>query len=203
METKKLKTGLIGNPLGHSWSPEIHALLGDYEYHLMPMEESAVAPFLAAREFDAVNVTIPYKKTVMPHLDTISDEARRIGSVNTVVKDGDGLLHGYNTDYAGFSCLLDRGGVGLKGKKIVILGSGGASVTARTVAGDRGARQIVIVSRSGEDNYANLERHRDADVLINTTPVGMFPAGVDVLCDGQPIRGSLARLFSSSASVGM
>ena len=175
MNTAKLKTGLIGNPLGHSWSPQIHAMFGDYEYRLMPMEEEAVAPFLAERDFDAVNVTIPYKKTVMPHLDTISDEARRIGSVNTVVKDEAGLLHGYNTDYAGFCFMLDRKGIALKDKKVVILGSGGASVTARCVAHDRGASSVVVISRTGEDNYGNLERHRDADVLINTTPVGMFP----------------------------
>lgn len=175
MEKKKLKTGLIGNPLGHSWSPQIHAMLGDYAYTLMPMEEEAVAPFLAARDFDAINVTIPYKKTVMPYLDTVSDEARRIGSVNTVVKDENGLLHGYNTDYAGFCFMLDRKGIVLKDKKVVILGSGGASVTARCVANDRGASSVVVISRTGEDNYGNLERHRDADVLINTTPVGMFP----------------------------
>ena len=175
MEKEKLKTGLIGNPLGHSWSPQIHAMLGDYAYTLMPMEEEAVAPFLAARDFDAINVTIPYKKTVMPYLDTVSDEARRIGSVNTVVKDENGLLHGYNTDYAGFCFMLDRKGIDLKGKKVVILGSGGASVTARCVANDRGASSVVVISRTGEDNYGNLERHRDADVLINTTPVGMFP----------------------------
>ncbi|MBE6725572.1 MAG: shikimate kinase [Ruminococcaceae bacterium] len=175
MKSGQLKTGLIGNPLGHSWSPRIHAELGDYEYTLMPMEEEAVAPFLEKREFDAINVTIPYKKTVMPYLDTISDEARRIGSVNTVVKDGEGLLHGYNTDYAGFSYMLDRKGIRLDGRKVVILGSGGASVTAQCVARDRGARQVVVISRSGEDNYSNLERHRDADVLVNTTPVGMFP----------------------------
>ena len=175
MNTKKLRTGLIGNPLGHSWSPEIHALLGDYEYRLMPMEEEAVGPFLASGDFDALNVTIPYKKTVMPFLDSISDEARRIGSVNTVVRDGSGRLHGYNTDYAGFSYMLDRAGIALGGRKVVILGSGGASVTARCVAGDRGAAEIVVISRSGEDNYTNLDRHRDADVLINTTPVGMFP----------------------------
>ena len=175
MKTEQLKTGLIGNPLGHSYSPRIHAELGGYEYRLMPMEEDAVAPFLKKREFDAVNVTIPYKKTVMPCLDTISDEARRIGSVNTIVKDGDGLLHGYNTDYYGFSYMLDRMGILLDGKKVVILGSGGASVTAQCVAKDRGARQVVVISRSGEDNYTNLGRHRDADVLVNTTPVGMFP----------------------------
>ena len=171
----KKKTGLIGNPLGHSYSPEIHALLGDYRYDLFPMEEDEVGPFLKRGDFDALNVTIPYKKTVLPFLDRISEEARRIGSVNTIVKQADGALWGYNTDYNGFSRMLARRGIGLSGKKVVILGSGGASVTVRAVAGDSGAREIAVISRSGEDNYANLEKHADAEILVNTTPVGMYP----------------------------
>lgn len=174
MATKK-KTGLIGNPLGHSYSPEIHALLGDYRYDLFPMEEDEVGPFLKRGDFDALNVTIPYKKTVLPFLDRISEEARRIGSVNTIVKQADGALWGYNTDYDGFSRMLARRGISLSGKKVVILGSGGASVTVRAVAGDMGAREITVISRSGEDNYANLEKHADAEILVNTTPVGMYP----------------------------
>ncbi|MCR4905212.1 MAG: shikimate kinase [Clostridiales bacterium] len=170
----KLRCGLIGNPLGHSWSPEIHAILDDYSYTLWPMEEDAVAPFLKARDFDAINVTIPYKKTVMPHLDRISDEARRIGSVNTVVKEADGTLSGYNTDYFGLSYMLARRGFELRGKKVVILGSGGASVTAQTVAADRGAAQIAVVTHR-ENTPETLRGHGDAEILINTTPVGMFP----------------------------
>ncbi|MBQ3638287.1 MAG: shikimate dehydrogenase, partial [Clostridia bacterium] len=174
MATKK-KTGLIGNPLGHSYSPEIHSLLGDYRYDLFPMEEDEVGPFLKRGDFDALNVTIPYKKTVLPFLDRISEEALRIGSVNTIVKQADGALWGYNTDYDGFSRMLARRGISLSGKKVVILGSGGASVTVRAVAGDMGAREIAVISRSGEDNYANLEKHADAEILVNTTPVGMYP----------------------------
>lgn len=170
----KLRCGLIGNPLGHSWSPEIHAILGDYDYSLWPMEEDAVAPFLKARDFDAINVTIPYKKTVMPHLDRISDEARRIGSVNTIVREADGSLSGYNTDYFGLSAMLDRRGFELRGKKVVILGSGGASVTAQTVAADRGAREIFVVTHR-ENTPETLTKHRDCEILLNTTPVGMFP----------------------------
>ncbi len=170
----KLRCGLIGNPLGHSWSPEIHACFGDYGYTLWPMEEDAVAPFLRARDFDAINVTIPYKKTVMPHLDRISDEARRIGSVNTIVKEADGTLTGYNTDYFGLSYMLDRRGFSLAGKKVVILGAGGASVTAQAVAADRSARQIAVVTHR-ENTPETLARHGDAEILINTTPVGMFP----------------------------
>lgn len=170
----RLRCGLIGNPLGHSWSPEIHALLGNYDYSLWPMEEDEVGPFLIARDFDAVNVTIPYKKTVMPALDRISDEARRIGSVNTIVKEPDGTLSGYNTDYFGLSMMLDRRGFSLSGKKVVILGSGGASVTAQTVAADRGAGEIAVITHR-ENTPETLARHGDAEILINTTPVGMFP----------------------------
>ncbi|MBQ4193821.1 MAG: hypothetical protein II650_06150 [Clostridia bacterium] len=170
----KLRCGLIGNPLGHSWSPEIHAILGDYDYSLWPMEEDAVAPFLKARDFDAINVTIPYKKTVMPHLDRISDEARRIGSVNTIVREADRSLSGYNTDYFGLSAMLDRRGFELRDKKVVILGSGGASVTAQTVAADRGALEIFVVTHR-ENTPETLAKHEDCEILINTTPVGMFP----------------------------
>ena len=168
------KCGLIGNPLGHSYSPQIHAHFADYEYKLMPMEEEEVAPFLARREFDAINVTIPYKKTVMPYLDTIADEALRIGSVNNIVKDAEGKLHGYNTDYFGFSYMLDRKGIEIKGKKVIVFGSGGASVTAQTVAADRGASSIVVIDV--DDNRPEvLALHGDAEVLINATPVGMYP----------------------------
>ncbi len=193
VKNKHLKCGLIGNPLGHSYSPRIHAQLveylpKDYDYSLFPMEEAEVGEFLRRRDFDGINVTIPYKKTVMPFLDEISPEAQRIGSVNTIIRTDDGKIHGFNTDYYGFSYMLDKGGISLDGKKVMILGSGGASMTARTVAADRGAREIVIVSRKGEDNYGNLERHYDADVIINTTPVGMYPKnGVSPL-DGTPLE---------------
>ncbi|MBR4205413.1 MAG: shikimate kinase [Clostridia bacterium] len=171
---KELRCGLIGNPLGHSYSPEIHALLADYEYRLFPLEEEEVAPFLAARAFDAINVTIPYKKTVMPYLDEISPEARRIGSVNTIVRDGDGRLLGYNTDYAGFSFMLRRRGIALSGKKVLILGSGGACATVKTVAEDAGAESVTVIGRR-DNNPQTLVLHAGAEVLINTTPVGMFP----------------------------
>lgn len=178
-EIKKLKCGLIGKTLGHSYSPEIHALLGDYEYRLYEMQEDEVGDFLKNADYHALNVTIPYKKTVMPFLDEISDEAQRIGSVNTITRTKNGGLRGDNTDYYGFSYMIDRAGIELSGKKVVILGSGGASMTARTVAADRGAREVVIVSRSGEINYSNIDSQSDCDVLINTTPVGMYPnAGV-------------------------
>lgn len=174
-DTKNLKCGLIGKPLGHSYSPQIHALLGDYRYDLTELDENEVGDFLKNGDFDAINVTIPYKKTVMPFLDEISPMARAVGSVNTIVRRGDGTLFGHNTDFFGFSYMLDKGKIDITGKKVLILGTGGASMTAQAVAAHRNAREIVLVSRSGENNYGNLDRHSDCDVIINTTPVGMYP----------------------------
>lgn len=165
--------GLLGGRLAHSYSPEIHAALGEYEYRLFERTEDEVPAFLASDEFTAINVTIPYKKTVMPYLAGISPEALKIGSVNTVTRAPDGL-YGDNTDYYGFSYMLDAAGISVSGKKCLILGSGGASATALAVVRDRGG-EAVVISRRGADNYDNLERHADADVIVNTTPVGMYP----------------------------
>lgn len=173
--TDKLKCGLIGKTLGHSYSPQIHAELGDYSYSLFEMGEDELAGFLRSDEFHGANVTIPYKIAVMPYLDEISPEASRIGSVNTIVHTPDGKLVGYNTDYYGFGYMLDAAGIDVEDKKVLVLGSGGASLTARTLLRDRGAREVVVISRSGENNYSNLDRHADADVIVNTTPVGMYP----------------------------
>ena len=171
----KIRAGLIGAKLGHSFSPRIHAALADYPYELIELEESQVGAFLKNGGYDALNVTIPYKKTVMPFLDEITPTAQRIGAVNTVVRRPDGTLLGHNTDYDGFADLVRALGVSLEGKKVLVLGSGGASRTAVTVAADMGARAVVVISRSGEDNYDNLERHADAEIIINATPVGMYP----------------------------
>ena len=171
----KIRAGLIGGKLGHSFSPRIHAALADYPYDLIELEEQEVGAFLQKGDFDALNVTIPYKKTVMPYLAEISPEATRIGAVNTILRRPDGSLIGHNTDYAGFSDTVRDCGVSLCGKKVVILGSGGASRTAITVATDMGARAVVVISRNGADNYENLHLHADAEVLINATPVGMYP----------------------------
>ncbi|MBE6690891.1 MAG: shikimate kinase [Ruminococcaceae bacterium] len=170
-----IRAGLIGAKLGHSFSPRIHAALADYPYELFELEEQEVGSFLQKGDFDALNVTIPYKKTVMPFLQEISPEARRIGAVNTILRRPDGSLVGHNTDYAGFSDLVQDCGVPLQGKKVLVLGSGGASRTAVTVATDMGARAVAVISRNGEDNYNNLERHADAEIIINATPVGMYP----------------------------
>ncbi len=171
----KLKCGLIGEKLGHSFSPQIHRKLADYDYDLFEMKEEDVAPFLAKGDFHAINVTIPYKKTVMPHLAEISDEAKRIGAVNTITKLPSGGLRGDNTDYYGFAYTVQKSGIEIKGKKVLVLGSGGASMTARTVAADLGASEVVIISRGGENHYGNLHLHADCGIIINTTPVGMYP----------------------------
>jgi len=171
----KIRAGLIGAKLGHSFSPQIHAALADYPYDLIELEENEVGTLLKSGKYDALNVTIPYKKTVIPYLDEITREAARIGAVNTVVRREDGALVGHNTDYAGFSDLVRSLGVTLTGKKVVVLGSGGASRTAVTVAEDSGAREVIVVSRTGENNYENIDRHADAEILINATPVGMYP----------------------------
>ena len=171
-----LRCGLIGEKLSHSFSPQIHSHLCDYSYKLFEMSESEVGKFIRGGDFDAVNVTIPYKKTVMPYLDEISPEALRIGSVNTVTHLPDGRLRGDNTDYFGFSYMLKKAKIEVKGKKVLILGTGGASLTANTVCEDMGAESITFVSRNGDINYENIyEKCADAEVIINCTPVGMYP----------------------------
>lgn len=169
-----MEYGLLGERLGHSFSPQIHRDLAGYDYQLLPTPPEAVEDLFARRAFQGLNVTIPYKRMVMPLCDEIDPRAAAIGAVNTVVNQN-GRLTGYNTDIDGFLYMARRAGVDMTGKKVVILGSGGTSRTARAAAGELGAREIVTVSRHGEDNYQNLSRHADAQVLVNTTPVGMYP----------------------------
>lgn len=174
--------GLLGRRLGHSWSVPIHQALGCEGYRLFELEPEALGDFLRREDTGGLNVTIPYKRDVMKFCDAIDPAAEAIGSVNTLVRR-EGKLAGYNTDIDGFLYMLRRAGISLKGKKVVILGGGGASLTARAAAGMEGARAIVVVSRSGPDNYETLpERHGDAEVLVNTTPVGMWPH-----MDGAPV----------------
>lgn len=167
--------GLLGEKLGHSFSPKIHALLGDTPYDLYEKRPHELEEFLLHGDLAGMNVTIPYKKTVMPYCAALTDIARRIGSVNTLVRRADGTLLGDNTDYYGFDCLLQRAGIDPKGKKALVLGSGGASLTVQMVLRDREAGQVIVISRSGADNYDNLHRHADAELIVNTTPVGMYP----------------------------
>ncbi len=168
-----MKCGLLGRKLGHSYSPQIHAHLGDYSYSLFEKEPEELENFLRCGDFDGLNVTIPYKKEIIPYLDGLSPVAQRLGAVNTVVRQ-DGMLIGHNTDYFGFETLVKDSGLRVSGKKVLVLGSGGASNTAVAVLRELGA-DVVIISRSGRDNYTNLDRHRDAAVIVNTTPVGMYP----------------------------
>ena len=167
--------GLLGRRLGHSWSVPIHQDLGCGDYRLLELEPEALEGFLRREDVGGLNVTIPYKRDVMKFCDAIDPAARSIGSVNTLVRR-EGKLWGYNTDIDGFLYMLRRAGISLAGKKTVILGSGGASLTAQAAARREGARGIVVISRSGPDSYETLpDRHGDAEALINTTPLGMWP----------------------------
>ena len=172
------RCGLLGRKLSHSFSPAIHAELGKYPYELIELEPEELPAFLARGEFHGLNVTIPYKKAVVPSLDELSPRARILGSVNTILKRPDGTLWGGNTDWDGFAYLLDSAvkaqSLSLAGKKALVLGSGGASVTVQAVLKEAGAC-VTVISRSGPDNYTNLDRHADAYLLVNTTPVGMAP----------------------------
>lgn len=169
--------GLIGYPLGHSFSPQIHRRLGSWPYELHPLQPEELGPFLQAGEFSGLNVTLPYKTAVIPYCGELSPIARRIGSVNTILRRPDGTLYGHNTDYDGLRGLLEQAGLAQEftDRKVLVLGSGGASLTARTVAQDLGAGEVVVISRSGPDHYGNLDRHADARFILNTTPVGMYP----------------------------
>ena len=162
--------GLLGERLGHSYSPVIHSLLGQYEYRLFERSPDELERFLKEGDFSGINVTIPYKKAVIPYLSEISDAAQKIGAVNTIVRTPNGL-RGDNTDYYGFSYMLRQSGIHVSGKKCLVLGSGGASATAVAVLTDLGARPVVI-SRGGENNYGNLDRHADADLIVNISSVG-------------------------------
>ena len=169
-----MECGLLGRRLGHSYSPRIHRLLGDYSYSLFEKEPEELADFLEKGNFSGLNVTIPYKKAVIPYCAALSPEAARLGAVNTLVRRADGSLMGHNTDYFGFLSLVRHAGFSPAGKKALVLGSGGASATAQAVLRDLGGESVVI-SRRGENHYGNLERHRDARLVVNCTPVGMFP----------------------------
>lgn len=172
-----MEYGLIGEHLGHSFSKVIHNMLGDYSYELKELRPEEVPGFISSKCFRAINVTIPYKETVIPFLDVIDEPARLIGAVNTIV-NRDGKLYGYNTDFYGMKMLFEKNGIELTGKTVAILGSGGTSKTARAVAAASGAVKIYQVSRRANGNmisYEQLEAIRDRiEVIVNTTPVGMY-----------------------------
>lgn len=179
---KYMKYGCIGEHLKHSFSKEIHNALADYDYEIREVERGALDAFAEAKDFLAINVTIPYKELIMPHLYYIDEHAAAIGAVNTVVNRG-GKLYGYNTDFYGMSMLFSHAGIKVCGKKVAILGTGGTSKTAREVAKALLAREILTVSRrrgEGAVSYEDLYNlHSDTEIIINTTPVGMFPNILD------------------------
>ncbi len=166
--------GLLGEKLGHSYSPQIHQHLGDYSYFLYEKSPDKLDAFLTGGEFDGLNVTIPYKKAVLSYCSELSPQAKALGAVNTIVRRDDGSLIGHNTDYFGFYSMATRFGTDYAGKKVLVLGSGGASNTVCAVMKELGA-QVVVVSRRGENNYQNLSDHPDCAVIVNATPVGMYP----------------------------
>ena len=177
--------GLLGKTLSYSYSPRIHRYLGDYPYVLFEKSPDELAEFLQAGTFDGLNVTTPYKKAVIPYCSELSPIAQRLGAVNTIVRKSDGRLIGHNTDYFGFAAMVKRSGIQVDGKKALVLGSGGASNTAVAVLEKLGAT-VVVISRSGENNYDNLWLHQDAALIVNATPVGMYPNVEDspIVLDG-------------------
>lgn len=169
-----MKCGLLGGKLTHSYSPQIHGYLGSYSYELFEKMPEELEDFLKNGDFAGLNVTIPFKKSVIPYCAELSARAKELGAVNTIVRRADGTLIGHNTDYFGFERMLQASGLDVSGKKALVLGSGGASNTAVSVLKEQGA-DVVVVSRSGENNYENLHLHSDAAVIVNATPVGMYP----------------------------
>ena len=173
-----MQYGCIGEHLGHSFSAEIHALLADYKYEICEVAKESLDAFMTARDFCGINVTIPYKEAVIPHLYYVDESAKAIGAVNTIVNRC-GKLYGYNTDVYGMTALINRIGIDMLGKKVAILGTGGTAKTARAVSKMLGAGEIICVSRRAGDStvtYDGLyENHTDVEVIINTTPCGMYP----------------------------
>ena len=186
-----MRYGVIGEKLGHSFSKEIHKHLADYEYEICEIPRDDLKDFFEKRDFCAINVTIPYKKDVIPYLDVISDVARELDSVNTIVNK-EGKLYGYNTDYYGLKMLIERTGADLCGKKVLVLGTGGTARTARLVAKDLGASEIHLVSRQAKEgtiDYSEAQTHHsDAEIIINATPCGMYPGNYacPIKLDGFP-----------------
>jgi len=170
-----LQCGLLGERLTHSYSPLIHQELGDYQYDLFEVEVTQLENFIKTTPFHGLNVTIPYKQAAIAYCDALSPVAKAIGSINTILRQADGRLYGDNTDAAGFLTLLTVSKMQVKNQKVLILGSGGSSLTLKQVLKAQGAKEIVVISRSGKNNYHNLACHHDSQLIINTTPVGMYP----------------------------
>ncbi len=184
-----MEYGLIGEKLGHSYSKMIHEKLADYNYEITPLSKDEFTLFMEKRKFKAINVTIPYKKDVIPYLDEMDDNARQIGAVNTVVHK-DGKLIGHNTDFSGFLYMVEHNGVKVEDKKVIVLGNGGAAQAIIAVLNYLKAKDIIIVKRTGGDGFISYEEcqnyHSDAQLIVNTSPVGMYPK-----TDASPIDLSL------------
>ena len=168
-----MKCGLLGRKLGHSYSPQIHSFLGNYSYQLYEKEPEEIGDFLKNGDFSAINVTIPYKKDVLQHCTRLTECAKRMGAVNTIVRQPDGSLLGHNTDYFGFRFMVERSGLNPTGKKVVVIGSGGASNTAIIALKGMGAEVVILSHRENTPQMQAL--HSDAKIIVNATPVGMYP----------------------------
>ena len=179
--------GLLGQKLGHSYSPAIHGLFGSVPYGLFEVQPEDLGEFLQSGQWDGLNVTIPYKKAAVNFCQELTPLAQRLGSVNTLTRRPDGTICGDNTDYHGFLEMVRRINITCTGKKALVLGSGGASVTVQTVLRELGA-EVIVISRSGQDNYENLTRHADAAILVNATPVGIVDQIQDCFQMGESIR---------------
>lgn len=179
--------GILGENLPHTLSPFIHREIWNCQYRKWELEQSQAEEFFTVKQFDGINVTIPYKKLAYEKCDVLSETAKRVGCVNTVVNK-QGKLFGYNTDYFGFYTLARSIDVDFYKKKVVILGSGGTYLTAKAVCEDNGAKEIICISRNGENNYSNISEHYDADIVINTTPVGMYPKNDSTIIDLSPFK---------------
>lgn len=190
VNTRDIRSGLLGEKLSHSKSPELHARLGDYDYQLYEIAGDKIDSYMENYQLDCSNITIPYKQTLVKYCDDLSQRAQSIGAVNTIVRLGDGRLYGDNTDYYGFSKMVEALDLEVKGKYILILGSGGASLTVKAYMEDMGAGTIVTVSRRGQDNYDNLDRHYEmAHIIVNTTPLGMYPHLDEIPLDLEGFKG--------------
>lgn len=170
--------GLIGEKLGHSYSKLIHEQLADYTYDLIPLSKEEFHPFMQAHDFAAINVTIPYKQDVIPYLDEISDSAKAIGAVNCIV-NRNGKLCGYNTDYSGFLYTLKNNNIKITGEKVLVLGNGGAAKAVYAALASLNPKELITVKYKEEPGVITYEQaatiHADASVIVNTSPVGMYP----------------------------
>lgn len=177
--------GLIGEKLGHSYSKDIHEMLADYTYDLCPLTKEEFAAFMEKKEFKSINVTIPYKRDVIPYLYEMDDNAKAIGAVNTIVNK-DGKLYGHNTDFSGFMYMLKKHDIDVNGKKCLVLGDGGASKAVVAVLKKMGASEVIIVDIIKTETAITydecFEKHTDAQFIANASPVGMYPK-----CDASPV----------------